>query len=305
MLLIEKEISVPPWKGNDSIFAHFEQSIQAHLTDNEIPVRFVVTQSDLTGYLCELGVLSEFHHLPVPKPRSIFDFAPRKLEKSNKFNVVMIVPTGIGAAIGGHSGDAAPAARLLAGACDTLVTHPNVVNASDINELPENGLYVEGSIISQLLMGTVGLVKVRSNRVMLVIDKHTDSRISDFAINAASAARASIGVECPLVVEMDPPIRMQSKYSKSSRAVGRIESLERLCELILRHRPEFDALAITSVIDIPKEYRGQYYKSHGEIANPWGGVEAMLTHAVTMLFGVPAAHSPMLESFEILNIKVG
>ncbi len=82
----------------------------------------------------------------VSEPRSIFEFVPRTVENTDDFNVVMIVPTGIGAEIGGHAGDAAPTARLLAGACDTLITHPNVVNASDINELPENGLYVEGSV---------------------------------------------------------------------------------------------------------------------------------------------------------------
>ena len=31
----------------------------------------------------------------------------------------------------------------------------------------------------------------------------------------------------------------------------------------------------------------------------------MLTHAVTMLFGVPAAHAPMFESMEIANLDVG
>ena len=31
----------------------------------------------------------------------------------------------------------------------------------------------------------------------------------------------------------------------------------------------------------------------------------MLTHAVTMLFGVPTAHAPMFESMEIANLDVG
>ena len=48
-------------------------------------------------------------------------------------NIVFIVPTGIGAEIGGHSGDATPAAKLISSLCDRLFTHPNVVNASDIN----------------------------------------------------------------------------------------------------------------------------------------------------------------------------
>jgi hypothetical protein len=154
-------------------------------------------------------------------------------------------------------------------------------------------------------MGTVGLAKVRSNRIMLIIDKHTDSRISDFAINAASAARASIGVDCPIVMEMNPSVRMQSSYSKSGRAVGRIESVERLCDVILKNRSEYDAIALTSVINVPNEFHVGYYKHHGEIINPWGGVEAMLTHAVTMLFGVPTAHSPMLDSIDIVNLQVG
>ena len=41
------------------------------------------------------------------------------------------------------------------------------------------------------------------------------------------------------------------------------------------------------------------------MVNPWGGVEAMLTHAITKLYGVPAAHSPMFESTEIANLDVG
>jgi hypothetical protein len=217
----------------------------------------------------------------------------------------MIVPTGIGAEIGGHAGDAAPAARLLAGACDTLITHPNVVNASDINELPENGLYVEGSVISELLMGTVGLQKVRSNRVMLVIDKHKETQIADATINSASAARASLGLDCPLVVELDPPIKMRARYSTSGSAVGRVEGLEELCEVLARHREEFDAVALASVIDVPTEFHTEYFRRHGEMVNPWGGVEAMLTHALTMMFGVPTAHAPMFESMRIANLEVG
>ena len=39
--------------------------------------------------------------------------------------------------------------------------------------------------------------------------------------------------------------------------------------------------------------------------NPWGGVEAMLTHAISSLFNVPSAHSPMFESEAIANMDVG
>ena len=88
---------------------------------------------------------------------SLFDFRRRLVHDSRAFNVVMLIPTGIGADLGGHAGDAGPVARLLAEVSDTVVLHPNVVNASDINEMPTNSLYVEGSVVTRLLMGTAGL----------------------------------------------------------------------------------------------------------------------------------------------------
>ncbi len=315
MLLTEREIDLPAKQGNVSLLGYFEQAIRENLGANEIPVRFVVTKSDSKEYHCELGILGGLDEISFAQPTSssfvglrrtgIFEFSRREVENTSEFNTVMIVPTGIGAEIGGHAGDAGPAARLLAAACDTLITHPNVVNACDINELPENGLYVEGSVISQLLMGAVGLEKVRANRVMLIIDKHEDERISELAINAASAARAALGLDCPLVVKMEPPIKMRAEYSSSGRAVGRIEGLERMCEVMSKHRLEFDAVAISSKIGISKGLYAEYFLSDGTIVNPWGGVEAMLTHAITMLFGVPTAHSPMAEDMDEANALFG
>jgi len=49
----------------------------------------------------------------------------------------------------------------------------------------------------------------------------------------------------------------------------------------------------------------KYFHSSGEIVNPWGGVEALLTHAISMIFNVPSAHAPMVESLEALNIPLG
>ena len=64
-------------------------------------------------------------------------------------------------------------------------------------------------------------------------------------------------------------------------------------------------MAIASVIDVPHEYHMEYFLSAGKMVNPWGGVEAMLTHAVSSLYNVPSAHAPMLESREIANMDPG
>lgn len=98
----------------------------------EIPIRFVITKTDEKGYHCELDVLSNKHEFSVVIRDNIFDLNIREFENIDKFNTVLIIPTGIDANIGGHCGDGNVVARLIASACDTLITHPNVVNASDI-----------------------------------------------------------------------------------------------------------------------------------------------------------------------------
>src|SRR3972149_7651874 len=288
MLLNEREIIIPKVKNHDGLLTYVSDEVLKKLAPNERPVRFVITLTDDEGYQCELGVLSDIEESLIPPRSSIFDFKKRSFENVDQFNAILIVPTGIGAAIGGHSGDAGPVARLLAAACDNLITHPNVVNASDINELPENSLYVEGSVLSRLLMGTIGLQKIRSNRVLLIIDKHEDKFFYEVAVNAVSAARAALGLDCPVVVMMDDKILMLSLYSSSGRAVGRIDYFERICEILTDYKSEYDAVALSSVIKVPQNFHRDYYLEN--IINPWGGVEAMLTHAISLMFDIPSAH---------------
>ncbi len=295
MILKEKNIIIPVDNKEQSLITYFEKHINNILTEDEISIRFVVTSSDEQNYHCELGVLSGWNKMQDLNPTSIFKFEKRKLEKTDKFNTVFLVPTGIGAEIGGHAGDANPVAKLLASVSDTLITHPNVVNASDINELPENGLYVEGSVISQLLMGTIGLQRVRSNRVLLIADKHSDEIVDKDLVNAISAARCTIGLNCPKVIQLIPPTNVYAEYTKSGRAVGRIEGLKKLFEVITDNINDIDALALSSTIKIPENAAKDYFTGKGEMVNPWGGVEAMLTHAISVCFNIPAAHAPALS----------
>lgn len=49
------------------------------------------------------------------------------VQSQREYTSVMIVPTGIGAAIGGYAGDALPVARALSSLVDCLISHPNVI----------------------------------------------------------------------------------------------------------------------------------------------------------------------------------
>jgi hypothetical protein len=305
MHIFETELEIPARAGHAGLLAQLGEAVQAEFSGELLPVRFVITATTPERYRCEVGVIAGLLESRLRHTCSIFEFERRRRQNSEHFNAVLLVPTGIGCTIGGHAGDANPTTRLLATVCDTLITHPNAVNASDINELPDNALYVEGSIISRLLMGTVGLERVRANRVLAVIDAHPDATIAAAAVNSVSAARASYGLDCPRVMQLDPPVKLSSQYARSGRAVGRVENLEGLLAVLDEYHRDHDALAISTQIEVPLSYHLEYFRSRGEMINPWGGVEAIFTHALSSLYDIPAAHSPMLESLEVLNLDPG
>jgi hypothetical protein len=199
-------------------------------------------------------------------------------------NTVFIVPTGIGCKIGGHAGDASPAFKLIASVSDIAITHPNVVNASDINEMPDNTWYVEGSILDRFLGGQIYLSKPNNNYILLVVNKP----IQPETINAVNAARHTIGCEIE-ILELDVELKMIAKFAENGVASGDVFGWLELVEQVLRY--EFDALAIATPIDCPKEVALNYLR-HGGI-NPWGGVEAIASKLIADMINKPTAHAPV------------
>src|SRR5258708_4343004 len=134
MRLFERELDLNRASEPGNLLAYFARAVEGHLGPGEHPVRVVVSATEEGRYHCEIGILATGSRAEVAVP-SIFEFARRPIENTNSFNVILLVPTGMNATLGGHAGDAGPVARLLASVADTLITHPNVVNGSDINEL--------------------------------------------------------------------------------------------------------------------------------------------------------------------------
>ena len=300
MRLVERAISVERDAAAD--WGRLSRAVSDALAPGDVPVRLAVTDSLGRAARCEVGVLEDADGVEVAP---LFGFRRRRFESQTAFSAAFIVPTGVGAEIGGHAGDATPAAILLAQVADTLITHPNAVNASDINELPANGLYVEGSVLARLLMGTVGLRTARANRVLAVLDSSFSERFAAHSVNAVNAARATYGLVCAGVIRPDAPLKLAGGYAESGRAAGSVDGLAGLLDTLERARGAYDAVAIASVVEVPAQWHYEYFTGGGETVNPWGGVEAMLTHAVSSITNVPAAHAPMMESDEIMAVDPG
>ena len=305
MYVKEKKILIKIPDNSTSLIKYFEKEISSFFNSGETPIRFVISESDEKHYHSEIGFVTDNLTTNKYKINPIFKFNKRHFENSNRFITVLIIPTGIGAEIGGHSGDANPVTKLLSNVSDLLITHPNVVNAADINELPDKDLYVEGSILTQLLMGTISLKTVRSNKVIVIIGSNKENQINEDIINSVEAARATIGLNCPLILKIEDPITMSSDYASSGRAIGYIRELEKLLNKIYEHRSEIDAIALSTVIEIPENLDQNYFQSFGDIINPWGGVEAMLTHTISNIFALPSAHSPMVPNISEIKKHYG
>ena len=295
----QRSVQIEVDLAHSDILGQVRTAVERQMDASETPIRLAVTKSNDGHWTCELGTLTG-----ESAGCGLFDFKTRAHEDTSSFNVVMLIPTGIGAIVGGHAGDATPAATLLSSVCDTLITHPNVLNASDIIQIPPNALYVEGSLITQLMMGTIGLRRVRNNRLLVLTQAHEDELLTNAAINSVNAARASYGLNAS-IVEIDPRFRMISEYTPSGTAAGRIEGIEYIYDVLDARLGEFDAIAVTSVIELPLGLHENYYRLGDDVVNPWGGVEAMLTHAISLRYGIPTAHAPMLESRSVAETDFG
>ncbi len=274
---------------------------QIDFRHGEILVRFVVENIIGGKFHCSISTIKGLQLGKYPTAPELN--MGKKLRCDEKFRVALVIPTGLGASVGGHAGDGGATARLMASVCDKLIIHPNVVNASDINEMTDNTLYIEGYLLAQYLAGNIGLQEVRQNRVLVVIDGSADPVYVTAAINAVNAARVTYGFNCSEIVVLEKPFTMKTGWSNEGRAEGEIDDMEELFSVLHDRKGTYDAVAITSLIKIPAEVRERYYQDSG--VNPWGGVEAMLTHSISHCFNIPCAHAPMMESQEIEMLDLG
>jgi hypothetical protein len=298
MRVASQQVPVRDFLSDRSPLAKLQRAVEDALGPETTPVRLGVTGKFGDEHRCEVEAVYPRVRIANGTEPSIFDYRLRRIVRSDAFNAVMLIPTGIDCAIGGHAGDATPAARLLASVCDQLMVHPNVVNASDVNEQTDNMLYAEGSLLCRLMMGTVGLRKVRQNRVILVTENRKDApNVVDQTINCAEGARATLGMDISEVVVLDSELFMQTGMSESGRITGRVERFESLLELLADKRDSYDAVAlatrITPHVDTVELHR-LYFCEGGP--NAWGGVEAILTHLVSTVLNVPSAHAPTMSS---------
>ncbi|MBW4418021.1 MAG: DUF3326 domain-containing protein [Myxacorys californica WJT36-NPBG1] len=216
---------------------------------------------------------------------------------TNPYTVALIVPTGIGASIGGYAGDALPLAKAIAATCDRLITHPNVLNGAQLYWNLPNALYVEGFGLDQVAAGRWGLRPVRQNRIGIVFDQGIEPDLRVRHLQVADAARATLGLTLTDYVVSDQPLNVELRTATSGATWGTIEHPDSLLRAAnqLIHQAGADAIAVVARFpddtssDALQDYR------HGQGVDPLAGAEAVISHLVVRTFHVPCAHAPALS----------
>jgi Protein of unknown function (DUF3326) len=212
------------------------------------------------------------------------------------FTVVLIVPTGIGASIGGYAGDALPVARAIAEVCDTLITHPNVLNGAQLYWPIPNALYVEGYALDKFASMCWGLEPVHQNRIGLILDAAIEPDLQVRHLQAVDAARATLGLNISDYVVTDSPLDVELGIANSGASWGTIANLDSLLRAaeVLIEKAGVKAIAVVARFpdDTDSPQLQQYRQGKG--VDPLAGAEAVISHLIVKTFKIPCAHAPAL-----------
>jgi hypothetical protein len=216
---------------------------------------------------------------------------------SRPYTAVLIIPTGIGAAIGGYAGDGIPVARAIAQVCDRLITHPNVLNGAQLYWPLANTYYVEGYALDRFARGDWGLSPVHQNRIGLLFDRAIEFDLLQRHLQAADAVRATLGLDLTDYVITDAPLNVQLREAASGASWGTIgnpDSLLRGAEKLI-NQGRAEAIAIVARFPDDTDSIALANYRHGQGVDPLAGAEAVISHLVVRQFQIPAAHAPALS----------
>ncbi len=215
---------------------------------------------------------------------------------SESFPTLMVVPSGIGCAIGGFAGDAIPAARLLAAASGCLITHPNVLNAASLYWRDSRLHYVEGYSLDRFAAGEIALRPVRKQRIGLILDRGIETELLYRHLQVVDACRTSLGLDIGPITKTDLPLEVRLNSGYSGISWGDLlhpDALLRAGRKLINS----GATALAVVTRFPDDHDSEIVVDYrrGTGVDALAGAEAVISHLLVKEFGLPCAHAPALS----------
>lgn len=206
-----------------------------------------------------------------------------------------IIPTGVGASIGGFAGDASKWARKFA-KNSNLIVNPNVVNAACFSGITENMLYVEGYSLDEFFKGKIGLKRSCNNKIGIVFDKAISREVLNVHINTMNAVKVVYDIDIVDYEITDAPVGVEFFIDSSGSSMGNVNNLDTIKSAVKKLLIKgVEAIAI--VCHFPDEQGEDYENGIG--VDPVGGVEAIISHYISQEFSIPCAHAPAFSDISI------
>ena len=208
-----------------------------------------------------------------------------------------IVPTGIGASIGGYAGDASTYAQKFA-QYSKLIVNPNVVNAGGFSGITQNMYYVEGYSLDSFFKGKINLIPSNNNKIGIIYDKSIPQDVLNVHINTHNAVKTVYGTNVIEYITTEEPAGIEFYLTEEGISTGTIRNIltiEKAAEELIKKG--CDSIAIVCLFEEAEEDNTHY--SEGLGTDPVGGVEAVISHCISKKFKIPCAHSPAFRNYQI------
>lgn len=186
-----------------------------------------------------------------------------------------IVPTGVGASIGGYAGDASVWARKFS-SYFKLIVNPNVVNAGCFSGITENMFYIEGYSLDEFFKGNLFFRPSMHNKVGIVFDCAIPQDVLNIHINTFNAVKTVYGVEIIGYELTDNPVGVEFILDKKSGiSNGNLhcpETMLRAAKKLIEKGA--DAIAVVCLFSDPEDMNLNYADGSG--TDPVGGVDSFV-----------------------------
>lgn len=217
---------------------------------------------------------------------------------------MMIVPTGVGASVGGYAGDASRVAQRIAKEIP-LIVNPNVVNAAVFSGITENMFYLEGWAIEQFIKGNIGLIPSQNNKIGIIFDKAIPESILNVHINTINAVQTVYDIDIIGYEITEEVAGVEFYNTENGISAGTLlnpKTLKHAGEKLLARGA--DVLAVVCFFKEPPE--DDY--ENGDGVDIVGGVEAIISHYLSKELLCPCVHAPAFEDItitdKVVNSKV-
>mgnify|MGYP005782869967 FL=1 len=208
---------------------------------------------------------------------------------------VFIVPTGVGASIGGYAGDASGAARMFS-KIGKLIVNPNVVNAAVFSGIDDNMLYTEGYIIDEFFKGNIALRESKNNKIGVIFDKSIPEYVLNIHINTINAVKTVYGIDIFDYEITEEPAGVEFFVNENGISSGTVKNAATLINAgnNLKNKGA-QALGVVCLFDNSDDEA--YENADG--VDPVGGVEGIISHIISRELKLPCAHAPAFSDISI------